>query len=411
LYFHNKAIVFIIFVILTKKNIFILNFDNIRAYKDDEYQSVIKKLIDIDVLMEAIHFYLPEMTIEQIKEKLLSFTTIQGFQSDMVCLVIDRIVNHSSDGITFKGIEELNPNISNLLLSNHRDIVLDSALINYALNFKKKNTSEIAIGSNLLSLPWVKDLVRLNKSFIVRRNVPKQEVIEASKTLSAYINHTLKEKKQDIWIAQREGRAKDGFDKTTPGLLKMFGMCSDDDLLTHLISLNITPVAISYEYDPCDYLKIPELLKKHNGEEYIKAPNEDNQHMVLGMKGYKGNIHIHFGEPINNDILKFKEIKNKNELLKLIAEVIDEKIYQHYHLFPTNYIAYDLLNNKNEFENNYTKADKEKFEAYIEKRLENFKGNELAKEIFLKMYANPVMNKLRVQNLKFETQNSNNSKI
>jgi len=204
LYFHNKAIVFIIFVVLTKKNIFILNFENIRAYKDDEYQSVIKKLIEIDVLMEAIHFYLQEMTIEQIKEKLLSFTAIQQFQSDMVCLVIDRIVNHSSDGITFKGIEELNPNISNLLISNHRDIVLDSALINYALNFKKKNTSEIAIGSNLLSLPWVKDLVRLNKSFIVRRNVPKQEVIEASKTLSAYINYTLKEKKQHICIAQRE---------------------------------------------------------------------------------------------------------------------------------------------------------------------------------------------------------------
>ena len=379
-----------------------MNFENIRAYRDDEYQSIIKKLLEVEVLMETIHSYLPELTMDEIKEKLLSFSTIQQFQSEMVCWVIDRILTTSSDGITFKGITELNPNISNLFISNHRDIVLDSALINYALNERKKNTSEIAIGSNLLSLPWVKDLVRLNKSFIVRRNVPKQEVIEASKNLSAYINYTLKEKKQDIWIAQREGRAKDGFDKTTPGLLKMFGMCTDDDLLTHLISLNITPVAISYEYDPCDYLKIPELLKKHNGEEYIKAPNEDNQHMVLGMKGYKGNIHIHFGRPINDEIEHLAHITNKNELLKQIAEIIDKRIYTNYHLFPTNYIAYDWLNESNTFENQYTKEEKTKFESYTVKRLENFKGNDLAKEIFLKMYANPVMNKLKVQSLRFE---------
>lgn len=379
-----------------------MNFENIRAYRDDEYQSIIKKLLEVEVLMETIHSYLPELTMDEIKEKLLSFSTIQQFQSEMVCWVIDRILTASSDGITFKGITELNPNISNLFISNHRDIVLDSALINYALNERKKNTSEIAIGSNLLSLPWVKDLVRLNKSFIVRRNVPKQEVIEASKNLSAYINYTLKEKKQDIWIAQREGRAKDGFDKTTPGLLKMFGMCSDGDLLTHLISLNITPVAISYEYDPCDYLKIPELLKKHQGEEYIKAPNEDNQHMVLGIKGYKGNIHIHFGRPINDEIEHLAHITNKNELLKQIAEIIDKRIYTNYHLFPTNYIAYDWLNESNTFENQYTKEEKTKFESYTVKRLENFKGNDLAKEIFLKMYANPVINKLKVQSLRFE---------
>lgn len=379
-----------------------MNFENIRAYRDDEYQSIIKKLLEVEVLMETIHSYLPELTMDEIKEKLLSFSTIQQFQSEMVCWVIDRILTASSDGITFKGITELNPNISNLFISNHRDIVLDSALINYALNERKKNTSEIAIGSNLLSLPWVKDLVRLNKSFIVRRNVPKQEVIEASKNLSAYINYTLKEKKQDIWIAQREGRAKDGFDKTTPGLLKMFGMCSNGNLLEHLLSLYITPVAISYEYDPCDYLKIPELLKKHQGEEYIKAPNEDNQHMVLGIKGYKGNIHIHFGRPINDEIEHLAHITNKNELLKQIAEIIDKRIYINYHLFPTNYIAYDWLNESNTFENQYTKEEKTKFESYTVKRLENFKGNDLAKEIFLKMYANPVMNKLKVQSLKFE---------
>lgn len=376
-----------------------MNFEDIRAYKDEEYQSVMEKLIQIDLLMEAIQFYLPELTLTQIKETLLSFKTIQNFQSEMVCMVIGKMVNHSTKSLTFKGIKDINPEINYLFISNHRDIVLDSALINYGLNLNNYNTSEIAIGSNLLSIPWVKDLVRLNKSFIVKRNVPKQEMLEASKTLSTYINHTLKEKKQSIWIAQREGRAKDGFDKTNPSLLKMFGLCTSEDLLTHIMSLNITPVSISYEYDPCDYLKINELLNKQQGETYQKSENEDNQHMVLGMKGYKGNINIHFAAPINDKIAALSHIKNRNDLLKEIADIIDNEIYKHYYLFGSHYVAYDLLHHSNEFESEYTAEEKQTFIDYVEKRTADFKGNELAREIFLKMYANPVLNKLKVGSL------------
>lgn len=376
-----------------------MNFDDIRAYKDEEYQFVINKLIQVESLIEAIQFYLPELTHKQIKEKLQSFTTIQDFQSEMVCMLVGKIVNHSAKSITFKGIKTLSKSTNYLFISNHRDIVLDSALINYGLNLNNFNTSEIAIGSNLLSKPWIKDLVRINKSFIVKRNVPKQEMLAASKTLSAYINQTLSEKNQSIWIAQREGRAKDGFDKTNPSLLKMLGLCNTDDLLTYIMRLNITPVSISYEYDPCDYLKINELIKKHHGESYQKAENEDNQHMLLGIKGYKGNINIHFDEPINEKIAAFSVIKNKNDLLKEIANVIDNQIYKHYYLFASHYVAYDLLHNSNTFKNKYTIEEKNTFIAYVDKRLADFKNNALAKEIFLKMYAYPVINRIGIKEL------------
>jgi 1-acyl-sn-glycerol-3-phosphate acyltransferase len=369
-----------------------MNFEDIRPYKDEEYLSAIKELCEVEPLMNTLKSYLPELSIDEIKKTLLSFTKIQDFQSEMVCKVIDRILVDSVNQFTYDGILRLDKNTNYLLVSNHRDIVLDSALINYCLNKREYNTSEIAIGSNLLSQPWIKQLVRVNKSFIVKRNLPLDQMLEGSRTLSAYISYTLKEKKQSVWIAQREGRAKDGFDKTNPGLLKMFGMAAEDGLLDHLQSLNITPVSLSYEFDPCDNLKIPELLKKAEGLTYTKAEGEDNMHMVLGIKGYKGNIHIQFGSPINDEIEQFRAIKNKNELLKNVAEVIDKHVYQNYKLWDSNYVAYDLLNNNNTYTDKYSNENKEKFVAYMNKRLENFIGNEKAKEIFLKMYANPVIN-------------------
>ncbi len=369
-----------------------MNFEDIRPYKDDEYLSVIKELCEVEPLMNTIKSYLPELSIDEIKSTLFSFTKIQDFQSEMVCKVIDRIILDSVNQFSYDGILRLDKNTNYLLVSNHRDIVLDSALINYCLNKRAYNTSEIAIGSNLLSQPWIKQLVRVNKSFIVKRNLPLDQMLEASRTLSAYINYTLKEKKQSVWIAQREGRAKDGFDKTNPGLLKMFGMAAEDGLLDHLQSLNITPVSLSYELDPCDNLKVPELLKKSEGLTYTKQEGEDNMHMVLGIKGYKGNVHIQFGSPINDEIEQFRAIKNKNELLKNVAEVLDKHVYQNYKLWDSNYVAYDLLHNNNTYADKYSNESKAQFEAYLNKRLENFIGNEKAKELFLKMYANPVIN-------------------
>lgn len=281
-------------------------------------------------------------------------------------------------------------------MSNHRDIVLDSAFVNYCLNDRGRNTCEIAIGSNLLKEPWVKKLVRLNKSFIVKRNVPKHEMLEASKTLSAYISHALHDKQQSVWIAQREGRAKDGNDKTNPGLLKMFALHNTGDLLDYLISLNITPISISYELDPCDYLKIPELLAKEKDEKYEKYDGEDEKHMALGMKGNKGRVHIEFTKPINEQIEAFRDIKNRNELLKKVAQVIDANIYRHYKLWDSNYIAYDILNNSSKYANNYTEASKVKFVQYMDSRLKEYANIDDARRIFLQMYSNPIVNLLSV---------------
>ncbi|MBL4670405.1 MAG: 1-acyl-sn-glycerol-3-phosphate acyltransferase [Flavobacteriales bacterium] len=369
-----------------------MNFEDIRPYNDDEYQKIVKELFEVQPLMATIQRYLPELSFTEIKELLLSYNKIQDFQSKVVCRIITRILEHSANNFTYDGILKLDKKESYLLLSNHRDIVLDSALINYCLNDREYNTSEIAIGSNLLSEPWIKKLVRINKSFIVKRDIPKQEMLSSSQNLSAYIDYTLKEKRQSIWIAQREGRAKDGFDKTNPGLLKMFGMAAEGNLLDHLISLNITPVSLAYELNPCDKLQLPELLKKAAGDEYVKYKGEDEKSMLYGIQGNKGNVHIQFGSPINEEIKQFKDIKNRNELLKNIAGIIDQKIYKNYHLWNSNYVAYDMLHDTVKYEEKYDENGKEKFLDYMNERLSDFADNKEARNIFLLMYANPTIN-------------------
>ena len=369
-----------------------MNFEDIRPYNDDEYHQIITELFEIEPLMATIDNYLTELSLPQIKEMMLGYGTIQEFQSKMVCEFINRIIQRSVNNFSYDGVLNLDKDESYLLLSNHRDIVLDSALINYCLNDRKYNTSEIAIGDNLLSKDWIKKLVRINKSFIVKRNIPKEEMLPSSQNLSAYIDYTLKEKKQSVWIAQREGRAKDGFDKTNPGLLKMFGMASQGNLLEHLISLNITPVSLAYELDPCDVFKVPELLKKSVGEPYVKAKGEDEQNMLLGIQGNKGNVHIQFGTPINDKIKGLADIKNRNQLLKVVAEVIDKEIYQNYHLWNSNYVAYDLLHSSTKYVDKYDENGKEKFQDYMSEKLNGLEGNSDAESIFLKMYANPTIN-------------------
>lgn len=369
------------------------DFEDIRSYNNDEYQQIIRDLLEVEPLMKAIQSYFPEASIDEIKNKMLSFETCDAFQADLSCAIVQRIIDKTMVTFDWDGIVKLDRDTPYLLISNHRDIILDSALINYCLLGRKYNFSEIAIGSNLVVQPWVKKLVRLNKSFIVKRNVPKEEMLEASKTLSAYIKHTLQNKKSSIWIAQREGRAKDGNDKTNPALLKMFGLANEGDLLDYLISMNITPVSISYELDPCDYLKVPELIKKSRGEVYQKSPGEDDQHMILGLQGNKGRVFARFGQPVNDKVEHLRSIKNRNELLKLFAEAIDKEIYANYHLWSTNYIAYDLLHSVKKYADQYTEEEKSNFISYMNDRLALLAEDDQNQHFFLTMYANPIINK------------------
>lgn len=374
----------------------ILKYEDVRPYYDSEYKEAMEKLFEVKALMDIIGSSFPELSQDEVKEMLLSFNTIQEFQSKVVCHLIQNGIDTTMTNFSFDGLLDIDKKSSQIYITNHRDIVVDSALLNYCLDTSQYDTCEIAIGDNLLGESWVKSLVRINKSFIVKRNLPMQEMLLASKTLSSYINYTINEKKESIWIAQREGRAKDGFDKTNPGVLKMFALNSEGVLLDYLINLNITPVSLSYEYDPCDSLKIPELLKKENGEEYIKSKGEDDMHMMLGIQGKKGSVHFQFGTSINEELKILRHIKNRNELLKAIAEIIDKQIYSNYKLMNSNYVAYDLLHGTDKYVSNYREDGKEEFVAYMNKKLTDFPDNAKAKEIFLKMYANPVLNAEKV---------------
>lgn len=369
-----------------------MRYDDIRPYYDDEYQVVIQKLLEEKAFIGAIENYFPEYPVSQIKATLLSCQSIQEFQQGIITQVVEKIVKQSLTDLNYSGMEELDPNQSYLFMSNHRDIVLDSAFLSYGLTKAGYKTSEIAIGSNLLGVDWIRDLVRINKSFIVKRNLPIQEMLEASKTLSNYIEHTLHEKKESIWIAQREGRAKDGNDKTNPGLLKMLGLGTEKPLLEYLIDLNILPVSISYEYDPCDHLKIPELLAKSKGESYTKQAGEDLHHMVRGIQGFKGRVQLNFGRPIRDKMEKLADIRNRNMQLRGLAHIIDQQIHQSYQLWPTNYIAADLLRETNHWEKHYSPEEKTKFLGYMEERLGEIKDQLTARQLFLEMYANPVFN-------------------
>lgn len=374
------------------------NFDDIRCYNDNEYQDVATRIVKEEALLHALKKYNPDLSFNEISDMLLSYQTINEFQYDMVRRTLENVVKNTMTELTYNGFVDLDCKKRYTFISNHRDIVLDSGLINYELIKEIGfNGCEIAIGSNLLKNPIVKDIVRLNKSFMVKRDLPNQEMIEASKQLSAYIQHVLNDKKESVWIAQREGRAKDGNDITNPGLLKMLCFSAEGNLLEHLKQMNITPVSLSYEYDPCDAIKLPDLLAKANGEVYEKKPNEDSLHMITGIDGFKGNVNIFFCAPINDKIEKFAEIKNRNELLKNIANVIDREIQTHYHLWPNNYISYDLLNDSTTYDANYTAKEKSGFMDYVNIKLKSveLEYNEQARKILLEMYANPLINKFK----------------
>lgn len=381
-----------------EKKFLMENFDDIRCFTDSEYLEVAERLAKVDVLMSAIKLYHPELTPEHVRTWLLSCQSIIQFQKEIVSSTILKAIEETIKDISFENFENIEKNKHYVFVSNHRDIVLDSAFINYGLIHNGFDGCEIAIGSNLLEIPWVKDLVRLNRSFVVQRNLPKQEMLAASIKLSSYIQYVLNEKKQSVWIAQREGRAKDGNDKTNPGLLKMFVLSAKTDLFQHLMNMNIMPVSISYEYDPCDAMKLHELMAKANGETYVKKPNEDYVHILTGIQGLKGNVKLSFCTPLNKKILQLSTIQNRNELLKNVAQILDEEIHQHYQLWPNNYISYDLLNNGNMYSAHYTENEKNDFIGYVTKKLKSveLENNEQAYKILLEMYANPLKNKFKL---------------
>jgi len=327
-------------------------FDDIRPYHDDEVNQVLNNLINETELQSSVaqfstplfKKYFPNIANLLVKWslrfKLRHLHTIADIQIE-VAKYLHKIVERSTNGFTYDGLDKIDLSKPSLFISNHRDIVLDVALINYALHQNNIDTVEAAVGDNLLHKSWVADLMRINKSFIVKRNVKtKREIMNASKQLSSYIFHSLTVKKQNIWIAQKEGRAKDGIDKTNAALISMLLLNKNKEMTIeeYLKELNIIPVAISYELDPCDHDKAKELAEIEATGSYVKHENEDLKSITQGMLGQKGKVHLSFCQPINGN---FSDSKS-------IASAIDEQIIKNYKLYDSNINAYQLLSNENE---------------------------------------------------------------
>lgn len=378
-----------------------MNFDAIRCYDKEEIPAVLERLSNDKHFINLLSTIYPLLPKELIKQRLVSFDNADDFQKIMVYPFLQYLEANLTKGIKLLGLDKIDKDRNYLFVSNHRDIILDSTLLCGKLIENGMDTVEIAIGDNLLVFSWIEDLVRLNKSFIVRRNPGAKQMLESSRLLSAYMAYTINEKKHSIWIAQREGRAKDSDDRTQESLLKMFNMGGTGTFTENLAALHICPLSISYEYDPCDYLKAKEFQQKRDNPDHKKSPQDDLLNMKTGVMGFKGRVVYRVAGEISDEIMQLgEEIQNRNELVAAIASLIDAKIHSNYEIYKVNKIAYDMLHESTEYRKSYTLLDKLDFEKYVEMQinkidLEN-KDVDFLKIKILEMYANPLRNAMSV---------------
>lgn len=372
-------------------------FDAIRPFYDSEINTAILKVTDHPMMKALMNFAFPGMADEQWKEQLSKTHSTRDFQCNFIYQALMQVLQKSSDGMTTSGFETLEANTSYLFISNHRDIILDTSLLNACLFDHGLVMTASAIGDNLVQKEFLYILSKLNRNFLVQRGLTPREMLQSSKLLAEYIGNLLQRENRSVWIAQREGRTKDGNDATHQGVLKMLGMGSDEAyLMDYFKKVKIVPVSISYEYDPTDALKIPQLLAEANKETYVKHKNEDFTTLMSGIMGQKKRIHIHVGKVLNEelDIIK-AEFDNTNKQIQALAQIIDDSIIQSYKLWPTNYIAYDVLHKSDVYKHLYTESEKSLFERRLEMRIDE--DHPVQRAGFLAMYANPVVNKLKYQ--------------
>ncbi len=371
------------------------NFDVLRPFYDSEVKTVMNKMAGDELYHQLMTYLWKGITKEEAIKKALSINSIREFQTAYMHYAIWSIVNGSSTGLTWSGLEHLDADKSYLYIANHRDILLDSAILQIILDHEEFATSEITFGSNLMEEGFITDFGKMNRMFMVRREGNVKELYDISKHLSAYIRYTILDKKVSVWIAQRNGRTKDGNDQTQTGLLKMLNMSGGKNFVDSFSELNIVPLTISYEYEPCDSLKTQELYLSTLHTKYVKTPGEDLNSIITGIKQAKGNIHVNFGKPIKEELIEIDKIGNENEKIKNLTQIIDKHIHNNYFLHSINYIAYDILNQTNVFEKNYSADEKTKFLNYTDERIKNLSGeSDVLKHFFIKMYSNPVINRL-----------------
>lgn len=372
-------------------------FDSIRPFYDTEVNEAIHSAVNHPMMKALMGFTFPDVDDEVWKSQLKRTHSIRDFQCNFIYKSVQKVLEKSSEGLTTSGFEKLEPNTSYLFISNHRDIILDTSLLNVALFDHGLVMTASAIGDNLVQKSFLKTLSKLNRNFLVQRGLPPRELLESSKLMSEYIAQLLLRENRSVWIAQREGRTKDGNDATHSGVLKMLAMGAEGkNLIDYFKKIKIVPVSISYEYDPTDALKMPQLMAEANAEKYIKEKNEDFITLLSGIIGQKKRIHIHIGDVLDKELDAIEaEFDNSNKQIQALAQAIDDSILQTYKLWPTNYIAYDLLHKTDKYTAFYTENEKSLFERRLEMRIDE--NNPQMVESFLAMYANPVVNKSKYE--------------
>lgn len=373
-------------------------FDTIRPYYDSEVNEGIRSVIHHPMMKALMNFTFPDVDENVWIDQLQKTHSIRDFQINFVYHSVQKVLQRSSEGLTTSGFEKLEKNTSYLFISNHRDIILDTSLLNVALYEHGLVMTASAIGDNLVKKDFLYKLSKLNRNFLVQRGLSPRELLQSSKLMSEYIGQLLLRENRSVWIAQREGRTKDGNDATHQGVLKMLGMGSDEEnVMDYFKKLKIVPVSISYEYDPTDALKMPQLMAEANNEVYIKEKNEDFITLLSGIMGQKKRIHMHIGDVLETEMDEIKRNEdNSNRQIQAVAQVIDDSILSSYKLWPTNFIAHDLLHNSTKYSRLYTEEEKSLFERRLELKIDS--GNPKMVESFLAMYANPVTNKMKYQN-------------
>ncbi len=373
-------------------------FDEIRPYEPEELSEAYERLLSNPQFKMVMAYIMPEEPFEAIAAKMRSCKTNLEFQKAFCYPFLQNLLAKAS-----KGCDMNTSTIDNTkrytFISNHRDIVLDSALLSKLLiDAHFTTTCEIAIGDNLLFIPWVRDLVRINKSFKVERGLLTSEKLRSSKRLAEYMHFAIKQKNENLWIAQREGRCKDSDDRTQDAVLKMMTLGGDGTFIDRLLQLHLVPLSISYEFDPCDFLKAREAQCKRDISDWKKSPNDDMESMKTGIFGYKGHIHYQCAACIDDFLRQIDTTQPKSDLFHSIAEHIDDAIHKNYRLYPCNYIALDMLHGTTEYTSHYTVEDKAFFKQYLAGQLAKIdiqnRDEDYLKQCMLTMYANPAINYL-----------------
>lgn len=374
-------------------------YDDIRPYANSELQAALRTVLENKEFEQVISIFAPHIDFAEIKRQVPNFHTLLDFQKAFIAPIIQMLVDKLCTSLTSSGLENLKG--VGIIMSNHRDIVMDPSFLCLTLINNGIDSCEVGIGDNLLKNEWIKILVRANKCFLVKRGLTPRDMAKTFIELSSYINHTIKDNGNSVWIAQREGRAKDSNDRTQESILKMFAISGKGSFIENLKAINICPLSISYEYDPCDYLKAKEFQQKRDNPDFVKGEKDDFLSMQTGINGYKGAVHYAFTPIINHRLEEIERTTtNKKEQATAICRICDEQIFSAYRIYPVNMIAYDRLRGSSEFVGKYSVEEFATVDKYFARQLDRIEmGNKDEKFLMdklLEMYAMPLINQLSV---------------